>query len=330
MKNRFFLFSCLVVWPLLADAQDLTFIEGSGSQGSDGRAADHYFSEESFSAGYESDLGVQRIVRVFPRGYEVTFSLDSQIYFTSNIFLVDNIVGDEGKAAIIANAINAEIEFGRRVAFSGLSSFSVSAHYKRHNYDAMGEEIDLSWLDFDLQSIRASYQLTRQSGLSLEGYLNYNRLYNFQEGYETFQAFIFGFGLRQRIGLKSFGFVMLEADASYSLAERRTSTFDALGEDSETKGSLLLGLRHYKYFWKRFYLNVFSNARFQYFPNWDESRVDLMFTGGIHSGIFVGDWGRLNFYSVIEFKNTFTSSVIRYPDYNKYDIGMGLTLQKQF
>jgi hypothetical protein len=277
-----------------------------------------------------SETGAQRIVQRRRYAWKVNANYNFQMFYTSDLFLSDEEISEYDGVGILSNSLDVSIVPKEWVTMGYVFTPSIGASWKRLNHFGDGT-VNLSGFDFEQHRLYSSLRIRRpNSPVSYYTGIEYSRLYDFNDGEETYTALTPWVSLNSIFQLGPVPFIF-NLDARYHDADKKTvlAGYNLLGPDSEDR--LELGVNLYSVFNRgRLRAIPFVKLGYTAYTNWPgSSRTDIITAVGSNLSYLVSDLVSLRGFIVYENKSV-NESTLDWPNYKKYDLGAGLTVLFQF
>lgn len=278
----------------------------------------------------QTATGSQRIVERRRHLGKVDATYNFQIFYTSDLFMSDEEISEYDGVGILSNSLDVSTIPQEWVTMGYIMTPSIGFSWKRLNHFGDGT-VNLSGFDFEQHRLYSAVRVRRpNSALSYTAGVEYSRLYDFNDGEETYTAISPWLSLSRFF--QPFDIpTILHLDVRYHDADKKTALagYNLLGPDSEDRLEMSTNL--YTVF-NRGALRAIPFLKLGYttYTNWPQStRTDVIMAAGSNVSFIVSDLVSLRGFFVYENK-TVRESTLNWPNYKKYDMGGGITVLLKF
>jgi hypothetical protein len=205
----------------------------------------------------------------------------------------------------------------------------VGASWNRINYFGDGS-VGLSGFDFDHQRGYAMLRFRPVSRTLVHVGFEGNRLYDFRDSETTYKAWVPSINLRQFVTVAGFPLVV-SYDLKYHDATRTVTLaeFDVLGADAERRWEHTFSAFYLMQYGK-FTISTFGRFTFTNYTDWPgSSRKDSLFSFGASVQYPILSFLNVRAFFTQDVKRVNESS-LGWPNYNKFDAGIGLSARFSF
>jgi hypothetical protein len=276
-----------------------------------------------------SETGSQRIVKSRD-GWQVDLQIDSQVYYTTDLFYSDQAISEYDNVGIFSNRLRVGVSPAGFVRGGYAITPEVGVSWQRVSHFGDGS-LDLGGFDFDQQKIFSEFRIRPVSrNLTILGGLEYNRLVDVEGSKTTYSAYVF------YAGLQHYRYVMdnpliLSLDVRYHDAKRHNliQGIDVFGKNVDTRWETSLSAYYLYHLGK---LTAIPHVRIMHatYLDWQGSgRDDLVYALGLNLSYPLWRSFVLRGFFVFEKKDV-AESFFGWPGYEKSDIGGGISANFSF
>jgi hypothetical protein len=279
-----------------------------------------------FFPGESSDVGPQSVLKFKPKRHWVDFLADCQYYGTSNPLMVEN--NPEGTTLLVSTA---QIAFAPDPIKTEKGKLYPRIGYKHQwfNYN-LGSEPSLpiyEELDFDVDNAFADCNYSFGDNWNISFGLDWLRLlshHSYEANYaESYKEWVPRWDVNKAFPISDRALFSLGYQGAYHLTETDPiPTTDALNRwDTAFMASFTYAMT------PKLVLQPYYRFQWSEYMNWPNRRSDLLHSFGFMTGYFFTDKLSARVFITYDKRNT-TEPIL--PDYENYNIGIGLNFTYRF
>lgn len=273
----------------------------------------------------DSETGTQRVIKQERRYWRIDASYNLQVYYTSDLFLSDQAISEYDSVGIMSNRLDLRTIPVDWVSNDLIITPSIGLSWNRLNHFGDGS-VDLDGFDFEHHRVYTEARIRRAgSTLSFTAGLEYARLYDFDDRDTTYSAISPYLSVKKLFSMNDTP-IIVTGDLNYFSADRNTgfSGYNLLDEDSENRWQAAANVFSVMNWGKLQAVPFFKLAYIKY-TDWPvSSREDMVFAFGANLSYPIWKAVRVRAFGLYENKSV-DESFLGWPDYEKYDLGVGLT-----
>jgi hypothetical protein len=285
------------------------------------------------------DTGPQYLVRVKERRKWVEASVDSQFYYTSNLFLAEEDFGQTAQNALDDTSVwvnTAEFAFAPdpfKVPGGQLSP-RVGFRHQWFNYGLDSTENGYNNLDFDAQTVYGDldYRFLEHwvAGIGFDWLRLLNHEGPIDDYAEFYNEYVPHFTLTREIPIKDFAAVLIQYEGDFHFTRVNQDTQPDQDINDRTEQTLLIS--YVQEVLPRLYLQPFGRFQFTHYTRDKDIidnnfRNDYLYSCGLTVAYVFNDWASVRSFISYDHRE---SDDMPLPDYSVWNGGLGATALLRF
>lgn len=275
-------------------------------------------------SGETSDVGPQFIVRSKPIRQWFSATVDSQYYYTSNVFLTEHHPAD---TTILVNTAEVAVAPTAFEVAGGLLAPRVGFRQQWYNYGLDNTGNQYNNFDFDVQTAFTDTRYTFYQTWYAQIGFEWTRLLQHEppmaDYSEFYKEYVPEWALGKYFPINDSMMFTVEYSGAYHVTNVDPTPI------ADINDRLDQGLRvaYTQELIPNLYLQPYLHFLYSDYVNESAGRNDYLFTGGVSLAYSVNKWATVRTFTSYDIKD---SDNPNYPDYKNFNSGGGLTLSINF
>jgi hypothetical protein len=271
------------------------------------------------------DVGPQSILRIKPRRTLFEAGVDSELYYTSNVFLEEEANGvDLTDTTVLVNTVHLDLAPLPYVVGPGRLEPRVGFRYTWFNYGIGDNRGQLNDFDFDEQTAYLQLRYQLRGGWVFDLGFEWSNLTDHEPNYfdRFYTEYVPRWAVARQIALTESRYFTFGYEGAY----RFSDTDDAPDSKVNDRTDQVLFARYTHGFTPRLILQPYYRFQYSRYTQ-NDGRDDYTQTTGCSVYYAIASWLSVRVFGTYERRDSDDRLV---PDYHKYDGGLGLSLIGRF